>query len=858
MRIFFLCVFLCNVLTVWAQKPKGNIVEYFGKEKVEDIHEGELYHVFKKALIFKKENFPEVAEAVVYDPLLFEYIGESNSNIQAGKIAGENYKDEPVKWDPTSVNDKNEFEDLGSGYLYLEFNSDTDSIVLFEASGHTNVLINGYPHEGDHYDFGWSLVPVKLKKGKNEFLLSAGRFPRMRARLIKPAKKLQITPRDMTLPDILKGEEENFPAAVRIVNSDNRSIKDFKIIARIDGEMVETKIDEIPSLYVRKIPFEIPAPKNIGKKEKVNLNLELHNSEGKIIDTYTTILPVKSKYQHHKRTFFSDIDGSVQYYSVAPSLDTINPNQALFLSLHGASVEAVNQANAYKQKDWGHIVAPTNRRPFGFAWEDWGRLDALEVLSHAEKMWNTNPSTTYLTGHSMGGHGTWYLGVTYPDKFAAIAPAAGYPDLLGYRESFLKRISKNHVMLEERFNMNEEEFLEKTNLKFKSEKEERMNALIRSAGNTSRTLELIENYLHFGIYVLHGEDDTVVPTFIAREMRERLGEFHNDFAYYEYPEGTHWYGDHSMDWPLIFDYFKVHSQKPQEDLKKFKFKTASPGVSEKAYFIKILQQKEPFEISAFSFEKDSTIWNLTTKNIHTLELDLRKIQNRPTSILIDGNKLVVPDTGLSLILSEDQNSWQFTKRPEKKEKGPHRAGGFKNVFRHNPVLVYATHGTEKENDWYYNRAKYDAEKFYYRANGDLTLIADSEFILSQYPDRNIILYGNSDNNSAWDKLLKKSPIQVSKGKMQFDEEIIEGRNWGSYFIYPRMDSEIASIGVISATGEEGMKAAWANDYLLNGTFYPDFMIFNGKLGQEGLTGVKAAGFFDNNWSLDNAKMEWNK
>jgi len=26
------------------------------------------------------------------------------------------------------------------------------------------------------------------------------------------------------------------------------------------------------------------------------------------------------------------------------------------------------------------LVAPTNRRPYGYDWEDWGRADALEVL----------------------------------------------------------------------------------------------------------------------------------------------------------------------------------------------------------------------------------------------------------------------------------------------------------------------------------------------------------------------------------------------------------------------------------------------------------------------------------------------
>jgi len=54
---------------------------------------------------------------------------------------------------------------------------------------------------------------------------------------------------------------------------------------------------------------------------------------------------------------------------------------ALFLSLHGAGVEAIGQADAYSPKTWGHLVCPTNRRPYGFDWEDWGRLDALEVSS---------------------------------------------------------------------------------------------------------------------------------------------------------------------------------------------------------------------------------------------------------------------------------------------------------------------------------------------------------------------------------------------------------------------------------------------------------------------------------------------
>jgi poly(3-hydroxybutyrate) depolymerase len=128
----------------------------------------------------------------------------------------------------------------------------------------------------------------------------------------------------------------------------------------------------------------------------------------------------------------SDIDGSLQYYAVTPQLNGPQKNAALFLSVHGAGVEAIGQARAYQSKDWGTLVAATNRRPRGFNWEDWGRLDALEVLEIAKQKFNPDPQHIYLTGHSMGGHGTWFLGSTYPDKWAAIGAAAGYPTLKGY------------------------------------------------------------------------------------------------------------------------------------------------------------------------------------------------------------------------------------------------------------------------------------------------------------------------------------------------------------------------------------------------------------------------------------------
>jgi poly(3-hydroxybutyrate) depolymerase len=53
--------------------------------------------------------------------------------------------------------------------------------------------------------------------------------------------------------------------------------------------------------------------------------------------------------------------------------------------------------------------------------------DVLNVLELISKEFDVDDRRTYLMGHSMGGAGTFHLGVKYPDKWAAlaaIAPAA--------------------------------------------------------------------------------------------------------------------------------------------------------------------------------------------------------------------------------------------------------------------------------------------------------------------------------------------------------------------------------------------------------------------------------------------------
>ena len=51
---------------------------------------------------------------------------------------------------------------------------------------------------------------------------------------------------------------------------------------------------------------------------------------------------------------------------------------------------------------------------------------AIAALDQTIREYQTDPSRVYLTGMSMGGHGTWYIAYRNPKRFAAIAVVCGW------------------------------------------------------------------------------------------------------------------------------------------------------------------------------------------------------------------------------------------------------------------------------------------------------------------------------------------------------------------------------------------------------------------------------------------------
>ncbi|MDT8401855.1 MAG: alpha/beta hydrolase-fold protein [Bacteroidales bacterium] len=792
-------------------------------DKTEKLTEG---LVIQNGVIYGRNIF-------IIDPQAEDIIMDRFERPRDGMASGKNPGGEEALWEKITADEDGYFKSgkLRGGALYIEYNSPRNRIMLLNASGHTMVFVNGEPREGDHYDFNYSLHPVMIKKGLNQFYFTNGRFPRIRASLEEASSEIIIKKKDLTLPDLVI-EEPGFKwGGLTLINASDKYKGGLSIKCTVKDTELTTTLPGIEKLTSKRMNFKIPVPENMKAGESEVL-IEVFSGKGLLYDSYRFKIKIKPFAVNHDRTFISKIDGSVQYYSVTPSTRPLEKDQALFLSVHGAGVQARNQAWTYDAKDWGHVVAPTNRGPFGFAWEDWGRLDALEVLEEGKKLFETRHEKTFLTGHSMGGHGTWYLGASYPDKFAAIAPCAGYPDLLMYAGGDAPMQLMND-----------------------------MSYMFFRAGRSSRIPDLARNYIHHGVYVYHGDSDPTVSVEMARLMRGILGDFHPDFTYYEYPGGTHWYGDISMDWPPIFDYFKLHGIQASRDLRKLEFHTANPGISASSHWVNIHQQIKPFEISSIEahISNDSSRVIIDTRNILTMGLKTGEMGIKSQVVLeIDATELVVDraeDTAYRYFRFTN-GEWSPCQMPGEGEKGPHRYGGFKDAFRKNMIFVYGTSGGPEEDRWNYLKARFDAETFAYRGNGSADIITDRQFRDGNFEGRNVILYGNADNNLAWDMLLTESPVQVFNNSIVIGDRTITGDDIACYFIRPLKGSEDNSVGIIAGSGLKGMKSGYPNQYFIAGPAFPDLVVFRMTGDADEFSAAECAGFFGNDWSITGGELTW--
>lgn len=223
---------------------------------------------------------------------------------------------------------------------------------------------------------------------------------------------------------------------------------------------------------------------------------------------------------------FEDTDEDMPYCVFVSSKIREGTPAPLIISLHGAGVGPQIMCNSTAvelAEEGGYILAAPmgysprggfgSPRPAGRGGEadqpenlpEISEKDVMNVLRMVREEFDVDDRRIYLTGHSMGGGGTWFLGSKHADIWAAIAPVA--------------------------------------------------------AGGRGNQAEMLQRLKDAGVpvMVVHGDADEVVPVEGSRDMAAAMEDMGIEHEYVELPGVSH--GPViTASQPYIYEFFGKHSK----------------------------------------------------------------------------------------------------------------------------------------------------------------------------------------------------------------------------------------------------------------------------------------------------------
>ncbi|MDP7362174.1 MAG: prolyl oligopeptidase family serine peptidase [Candidatus Latescibacteria bacterium] len=245
--------------------------------------------------------------------------------------------------------------------------------------------------------------------------------------------------------------------------------------------------------------------------------------------------PYEGERGYVERAYRSSLDHTLQPYGTHIPADYDSAQSyPLMVMLHGFGGTprgAIQSVMGGEEEDLNHqflIVAPANRGNIGYT-HHIGEADVWQVLADVQRLYNVDENRIYLTGVSMGGGGTWHLGLRHADRFAAIASVCGFTD---WRvEAFLVASASDPLR---------EQVLD-----------------------TASPLSWAENATHLPVLAAHGEADPVVKVGHSRRMVARLREMGAPVEYEEYPGVGHVSWNETYAKGRIFEWFGRHVRDPR-------------------------------------------------------------------------------------------------------------------------------------------------------------------------------------------------------------------------------------------------------------------------------------------------------
>lgn len=755
----------------------------------------------------------------------------SGGTIKWRKILSKNYK---IKLEFPNINWEQEEKQHGwagvnaIAYLYAYISIAESCIVLVEAERVGRFYVNGIPYLGDIYGGGYVNIPVFLKKGGNHILLrvNAQEGREITFRIHPSPNFIFLNKKDITYCDIILESQISCPIGIPLVNPTEKWVDGAWLLV---GEE-KFSIPAMAPLSILKFPVRLNFSRIEKKKtgDTIWIPVKVEWGREELKDSFP--LRIVDSKTSHRITFISKIDSSCQYYAVLPP-SKIKKNLSCLMSLHGAGVEAIGQVGAYRQKEDMLVFAPTNRRPFGFDWQDWGRIDALEVLSLVKKRFlflDTN--RIYLSGHSMGGHGAWHIGLHYADHFAACAPSAGWTSFQLYVPFTLQKSEK---------------FAPTSCLSIRDK-----------ILQIDMPYLFVENAKNLPVFVIQGEKDDDVPPFHARFMVSLFKSSGYSIRYFEYPKMGHWWDDPKtpgvdcVDSDSLLDFLK---QKKRGFPLSFNFVTTDLSVKNSMYWLRIEEMGELYEKAEIeaSLRIGKEIYVKTKNVVRFTVLPLIFTINR---IKID-NTIINTEIGkipVSFVLKNGNWEIDLLKDSEKLKKTPDLWGPIKQAYMNPFLLVYGTGGDEEDTELSLHLSRLKQWEWWWRANGYTRILPDTligEWELSNF---NLSLFGEIKNfKGKLNEIVRIVPLKIEGEKIKIFGEYVEGKDLACKLIYPNPKYKYKFILLNTGNSKEGMRLHFFITELYSGAGLPDFLVFDHRIKKFGWGGVRLTGIFGNDWKISN-------
>lgn len=490
-------------------------------------------------------------------------------------------------------------------------------------------------------------------------------------------------------------------------------------------------------------------------------------------------------------TFFSNADDTEQPYGLyIPKNYDPDKKYPLVMMLHGAGSnhrlelrrvfgksnaegETDVEASRYfpQWEDVDYIVAtPYARGTAGY--QGIPEEDVYDVLNDVKKRFNVDENRTYLTGLSMGGGGTLWIGLTRPDIWAAIAPVCPAPP--------------------------------------------------------EGTMDLAVNALNFPVHFFHGDADPVVPVESSRKWVSNLQDIGVEVFYKEFTDVKHDSWVNAYDNEYIFEWFGPAVRNPFPDQVRFVSKLYKYN---KAFWVRFDKMSYGMlsDIDAKFQGINSLI--ITTKNLEGLTLNLANHPKfKPGSevqVKIDGTSLkTTSDSSISFV--RNNNLWTVGKTSNtglSKKKGAE--GPIYDAFSSRHLYVYGTLDNPSEEelkkrieiatqaaDWSHYRGEFLGRVMFFPR-----VVADKEVRKSDIESSNLILFGTKETNSVIAQHAARLPLHLNAS----------AKDYGLFYIFPVDQHYVAvSSGLPWWTGSADKGFPFVPVAHRKLTEYKDLLLFKGS------------------------------